>query len=66
MQTLVVTSSNIQKLKVVKQLLKALDLPYKAKNNTKYSAEFVEKLENGLKQIESKQTVKLHLDEIWK
>ncbi len=66
MQTLVVTSNNTQKLKVVKQLLKALDMPYKAKKNPKYSAEFVEKLENGLKQVENKQTVKLHLDEIWK
>jgi inosine/xanthosine triphosphate pyrophosphatase family protein len=66
MQTLVVTSNNSQKIKVIKQLLKALDMPFKSKNASDYNPEFVKKLEIGLLQIKKKQTAKIDLDEIWK
>lgn len=58
--------ANKKKTKVIKQLLKAMDISFQSEDEKiEYHPELVEKLNRGLKEVETGNCKKIKLDDLW-
>jgi hypothetical protein len=63
METLIVQPKTQQQLVAFKAFIKAMKIDFK---NSPYSAEFVDKIVQGRKDIENGKGVKIAIEDLWK
>jgi hypothetical protein len=63
METLIIHRANKEELKIVKGIMKALNLKYE---DSPYNEEFVAKIAQGKADVKAGRTTKITLDDIWK
>jgi len=55
-----------EKIKALKQFLKAFDIPFKVEKEKPYNREFVDRVLLAEKNIEEGKGIKIALDDLWK
>jgi|tagenome__1003787_1003787.scaffolds.fasta_scaffold17588907_2 hypothetical protein len=63
METLIVHTDSVEKLKALKAVLKALEIDFE---KSTYNPDIVTKVKQGEKDLQQNKYVKIGLDDIWK
>jgi hypothetical protein len=68
MESITIHPKTKQQANLFEQLAKTLKVPFEKSKKSKspYNPEFVEKMRESAEQARKGQTVKIHLDDIWK
>ena len=66
MEVLLVHPENNEQLKIVKAILKALNVDFTAKKEKSYDPEFVKKIQDSRKQVKEGKVVMIKPEDLWK
>ncbi len=61
----IIFKANKKKTKVIKQLLKAMDINFTSANDQEINPEMVEKINRGIKEINDGSCQKIKLEDLW-